>query len=67
MEDTKTTYEEHFQHLRAAVESLEADALKAQGGNKSAGGRVRKTLREIKKMSAEFVKFSMTHSKGDQE
>jgi hypothetical protein len=63
MEDQKTTYEDHYQHLRAAVESLEADVLKAQGGNKSAAGRVRKTLRALKKLSSEFVKFSMEQTK----
>lgn len=35
--------------LKALVESLAADEVKFNAGNKSAGSRMRKTLQEIKK------------------
>lgn len=63
MEDSRTTYDQHYEHLKTAIELLEEDCLKAAKGNKSAGSRVRKSLRLIKQMSAEFVKFSLSESK----
>lgn len=61
--ETPTSYEEYYQHLRVITESLEADILKAQGGNKSAANRARKSLRTMKKFCSEFVKFSLESSK----
>jgi hypothetical protein len=61
--ETPTSYEEYYQHLRVITESLESDILKAQGGNKSAANRARKSLRTMKKFCSEFVKFSLESSK----
>lgn len=61
--DTPTSYEEYYQHLKVITESLEADILKAQSGNKSAANRARKSLRTMKKFCSEFVKFSLESTK----
>ena len=54
-----TTLTEHYSRLRIMVESIEADVLKSEKGNKAAGTRLRKNLRLLKKTSADFVRFSL--------
>jgi hypothetical protein len=39
---------QEFEHLKALVEAAADDIAKAQGGNKAAGTRVRKSMQEIK-------------------
>ena len=50
---------EHYERLRLLVDVMHADVLKSQKGNKAAGTRLRKGLRQIKKVSGDFVKFSL--------
>jgi len=39
---------QEYEHLKQLIESAEEDILKAQGGNKAAGTRVRKIMQEVK-------------------
>lgn len=50
---------DHFDHLRLLIESMEADSLKANKGNKAAGVRLRKSLRATKGFVGDFVKFTL--------
>ena len=52
-----------YEELKKLIESLQIDIVKNAGGNKSAGVRARKGLREIKKIAAEIVKSSLTADK----
>ena len=55
-----------WEEFKTLVESLEGDFLKnATRGNKSAGVRVRKGLRLIKKQATDLVKTSLTNDKTD--
>ena len=56
---------ENYETIKVLVESLQTDVVKNSQGNKSAGVRVRKGLRELKKMAANLVKESLTADKGD--
>lgn len=56
------TIQEHYDHLKLLVDSMESDALKANKGNKAAGVRLRKTLRHTKSYLGEFVKFTLGKS-----
>ncbi len=60
-EDIVAKYEE----LKVLVETLQTDVVKNAQGNKSAGVRARKGLRELKKAAADLVKSSLTFDKGD--
>tara|TARA_X000000368_G_scaffold377547_1_gene331297 strand:+ start:222 stop:443 length:222 start_codon:yes stop_codon:yes gene_type:complete len=51
--------EEHYKHLRLLLESMESDVLKSQKGNKSAGVRLRKSLRLLKGNTGDFIKFTL--------
>lgn len=51
--------EEFYSHLKLMVESMEADVLKSERGNKAAATRLRKSLRLLKTTSADFVKFTL--------
>ena len=53
------TLVEHYERLRLLVDVMQADVLKSQKGNKAAGTRLRKGLRQVKKFSGDFVKFSL--------
>lgn len=57
------TLVEKFDELKTLVESLQVDVVKNAGGNKSAGVRARKGLRELKKIASEIVKTSLTSDK----
>ena len=52
---------ERYEEIKTLVESMQIDLVKNAGGNKSAGVRTRKALRELKKVAAELVKISLTH------
>lgn len=54
---------EKFEELLVLVESLRADVVKQSGGNKSAGVRVRRGLRDAKKIVADIVRDSLEVSK----
>ena len=54
---------DQYEELKKLVESMQVDLVKNASGNKSAGIRARKTLREIKKFVGEIVKSSLTADK----
>ena len=54
---------ERFERLKVLVETLQDDVIKNAQGNKSAGVRVRKGLRDVKKQASELVKTSLTSDK----
>lgn len=56
------TIEDHYNRLKLLVESINEDAIKANKGNKSAGIRLRKSLRLVKEYSSTFVKFTLGKS-----
>lgn len=56
-------FEEHYSVLKVLVDSLEKDINKSLKGNKSAGVRLRKTLREVGKTSSAMNKTSLLHRK----
>jgi len=41
------------------LESMESDVVKSQKGNKSAGVRLRKSLRLLKGNTGDFIKFTL--------
>ncbi len=47
---------EAFHKLQQLIKDVEDDMAKAQGGNKAAGTRVRKTMQEIKDAAQEVRK-----------
>ena len=52
-----------FEELKLLVETLQTDVVKNAQGNKSAGIRARKGLREAKKMASAIVKTSLESDK----
>lgn len=54
---------EQFEELLTLVESLRTDVVKHSGGNKSAGLRVRRGLRDAKKMASDIVRESLEKSR----
>lgn len=48
-----------FEELKVLIETLQTDVVKNAQGNKSAGVRARKGLRQAKKMASEIVKASL--------
>lgn len=48
-----------WQEFKILVESIEKDIVKNSSGNKSAGVRARKGLRNVKKVAADLVKLSL--------
>ena len=54
---------DQYQELKTLVESLQTDVIKNSQGNKSAGVRARRGLRELKKMASDLVKISLTSDK----
>tara|TARA_R100000152_G_C6648341_1_gene90693 strand:- start:32 stop:217 length:186 start_codon:yes stop_codon:yes gene_type:complete len=52
-----------YEQLKVLVESMELDVHKSANGNKSAGVRVRKGLRVLKRQASDFVKASLETSK----
>ena len=47
---------EEYEHLKALVEAAAEDVAKAQGGNKAAGTRVRKSMQDIKNAAQDVRK-----------
>ena len=54
---------EKYEELKTLVETIQIDIVKNASGNKSAGVRARKSLRELKKIASELVKSSLTSDK----
>jgi hypothetical protein len=54
---------ENYEKLKVLVDSLELDVHKSASGNKSAGVRVRKGLRLLKREATDLVKSSLESSK----
>jgi len=54
---------EQYEELKNLLLSIEQDLLKNLTGNKSAGIRIRKSLREVKKQAAELVKATIQAEK----
>ena len=54
---------EQYGELKLLIESIQTDIVKNAGGNKSAGVRARKGLRELKKLASDIVKVSLTNDK----
>lgn len=54
---------EKYEELKTLIETLQVDIVKNASGNKSAGVRARKGLRELKKIASELVKNSLTTDK----
>ena len=53
---------EAYDQLRKIIEDAADDIAKANGGNKAAGTRVRKTMQEVKKV-AQVVRVSILDSR----
>ncbi len=49
-----------YQNLVNLIQSADEDVRKAEGGNKAAGTRVRKTMQEVKKMAQELRQAILT-------
>ena len=60
---TKSEMSEQWEELKKLVESLELDVVKNISGNKSAGVRARKGLRQLKKKASDVVKTSLNSDK----
>ncbi len=56
---------EAYDRLVKLVQDAEEDIRKAEGGNKAAGTRVRKTMQEIKKASQD-VRVAVLELRGDE-
>jgi hypothetical protein len=54
---------ESFDELMTLVESLRKDVVKHSQGNKSAGLRVRRGLRDAKKLASDIVRESIERSR----
>ena len=54
---------EQFEELKVLVETLQRDVIKNSQGNKSAGVRARKGLRQVKKIASDIVKSSLEKDK----
>ena len=52
-----------YEELKVLIETLQNDVVKNAQGNKSAGVRARKGLREAKKLASNIVKTSLDSSK----
>ena len=52
-----------FEELKLLIETLQPDLIKNASGNKSAGVRLRKGLREAKKLSSVIVKSSLEQTR----
>lgn len=57
---------EAFDRLKAMVQDAEADVIKAAGGNKAAGTRVRKHMQDIKK-AAQDVRAAVLEMRSEPE
>ena len=56
---------DQWNEFKILVESLELEIHKNSSGNKSAGVRARKGLRQAKKLASDLVKESLATDKGE--
>ena len=56
---------ERWNELKILMETIEVDVIKNSQGNKSAGVRARKGLRQVKKSATDLVKFSIESDKSN--
>ena len=54
---------QEYDQLKELVAAAEDDIIKAQGGNKAAGTRVRKAMQEIKQ-AAQLVRIRILEERG---
>ena len=47
---------EEYERLKKLIEEAAEDVAKAEGGNKAAGTRVRKTMQDVKNLAQELRK-----------
>ncbi len=47
---------EAFEHIKSIMTSVEEDIVKAEGGNKAAGTRVRQAMQEVKNAAQDVRK-----------
>ena len=45
---------QHYENMKRILAECEADVLKAAGGNKAAGTRVRKAMQDVKNVAQEL-------------
>ena len=60
---SKENIQNQYEELKSLLLSIEVDLLKNLNGNKSAGVRARKVLREGKKKATELIKNTIAHEK----
>jgi hypothetical protein len=60
---SKENIQNQYAELKNLLLSIEVDLLKNLEGNKSAGVRTRKALREIKKKATEMIKSTIALEK----
>ena len=60
---SKETIQNQYEELKSLLLSIEVDLLKNLNGNKSAGVRARKVLREVKKQATDIIKNTIAHEK----
>jgi|TARA_R110002020_G_scaffold475042_1_gene708394 hypothetical protein len=56
---------ESWEEFKVLVNSLDLEVHKNSGGNKSAGVRARKGLRQVKKQASDLVKESLSLDKSE--
>jgi len=54
-----------FETLKRMIQEAEDDVMKAEGGNKAAGTRVRKKMQDIKSMAQEVRKKILESREGE--
>ena len=60
---SKENIQNQYAELKNLLLSIEVDLLKNLNGNKSAGVRTRKALREVKKRASEIIKDTIALEK----
>ena len=60
---SKENIRNQYEELKSLLLSIEVDLLKNLNGNKSAGVRARKVLREVKKQATDIIKNTIAHEK----
>jgi len=62
-----TAYADNWNKLKVLVESLDVDVVKSVRGNKTAAVRVRRGLREAKKLASEVIRDGIGLTKAIEE
>jgi len=64
VEGDGTLIQEAYERLKRTVEEAAEDIKKAEGGNKAAGTRVRKTMQDVKK-AAQDLRVAVLEARDD--